>query len=216
MGILRNAKFPGEARPIIIQYQAARRAISACLIDRAGANRYAAQAVAALRAKMGDPATRPLVRDDARRCIEVIEAFQASLNAFDLGGISFHPPQKDGPPLTVNGVEISVQADASAFAPARGDVRVGQLFIRCKIAQEGEAAENRRSEANSHLATIAHMHALANLGDLGTPHCPTSMVLDVPRRRAVRGPSSTVRRLQNIEAACQMIAAVWPEIRSGR
>lgn len=76
----------------------------------------------------------------------------------------------------------------------------------------GDAAENRRSVANGHLATIAHMHTLDYIADLGAPHPPTSIVVDVPREAVVRGPVNSARRIANIEAACAMIAAIWPTI----
>jgi len=38
------------------------------------------------------------------------------------------------------------------------------------------------------------------------------MVIDVPRETVFRGPANIARRVANIEAACQMIAAVWPTV----
>jgi hypothetical protein len=115
--------------------------------------------------------------------------------------------------LLIAGVEVSVWPDAIARATTRtGEARVGEVFVRCTIGTPGEVAENRRAEANVHLATIAHMHAAGNLGDIGTAHAGTSMVIDVPRGAVIRGPANITRRVTNIEAACSMIAAVWPTI----
>ena len=113
----------------------------------------------------------------------------------------------------IAGVEITVWPDAVALIPARnGETRIGGVFIRCTIGGAGDAAENRRVEANGHLATIAHMHASQYLGHLGTPYAQTSMVIDVPRETVVRGPVNSTRRVANIEMACGMIAAIWPTV----
>jgi len=114
------------------------------------------------------------------------------------------------PSLNINGVEVSVASDALVIDNRRG--RVGQAFIRCTIGTGGDAAENRRQEANVQLATIAQMHALQYLADLGQPHPQTSLVIDVSRETIFRAPANSARRIANIEAACAMIAAVWPAI----
>jgi len=212
IGILRGAKFPTEARPLIIQCQHAKKAISSCLTSPGDANRIAAQAIVSLEQRRDDPANRPLTRDDARRSIEVILAFQGALNALELGGTRFEQTPARLPVLTINGVEISVFPDVIARVASRTGDRVGEVFIRCTIGGDGDAAENRRADANAHLATIAHMHSAENLTALGTPHSQASLVIDVPRARVTRGPANTTLRVRNIEAACSMIAAIWPTV----
>ncbi|MBB4098504.1 hypothetical protein GGR46_002068 [Sphingomonas kyeonggiensis] len=212
MGILRQAKNPGPNRPLIIQYQHARRTIAECLRDRSNLNRISARSIVDLEDRRDNANHGPLVRDDAQRCIDVIEAFQRATNELDLWGTEYREPQLPSPTLNIAGVEISVSPDVVALSRGRTDDRVGQAFIRCTIGTPGDAAENRRAEANGHLATIAHLHTAQYLAYLGTPHAPTSMVIDVPRRAVVRGPVNSARRIANIEAACAMIAAVWPVV----
>lgn len=212
MGILRQAKNPGPNRPIIIQYQHARRAISECLRDRHNLNRIAAQHIIDLEERRDNATNGPLVRDDAQRCIDVIAAFQRATNELDLWGAEYIEPRLPSPSLNINGVEIGVNPDVIVTTRRRDDLRVGQVFIRCTIGTPGDAAENRRAEANNHLATIAHMHTAQYLADIGSPHAPTSMVIDVPRRVVARGATNSARRVANIEAACSMIAAVWPVV----
>ena len=63
MGILRAAKYPGESRPLVIQYQHARRAIANCLISPDRINRIVADTVINLEQRRDDPATaRSFVR----------------------------------------------------------------------------------------------------------------------------------------------------------
>ena len=213
MGILKQAKYPATGRPLVIQYQHARRAISACLQSRSTMNRIVADAVVSLEQRRDDPTNSPLVRDDAIRSIAVIETFQRGVNAFDIGNAIYEAPPNPSDPLFINGVEISVWPDAIARGTTRGDeVRVGEVFIRCTIGQTGDAAENRRSDANGHLATIAHMHAVQTYSDIATPYAPVSMVIDVPRGAVIRGTTNMARRVANIEMACSMIAAVWPMV----
>lgn len=212
MGILRAAKYPGESRPLVIQYQHARRAIANCLISPDRINRIVADTVINLEQRRDDPANRPLIREDARRSIDVIETYQRSANALELDGVRFVAPLQNLPSLMIGGVEVSVFPEAVAYAAARAGERVGSVFVRCAIGGEGDAAANRRAEANRHLATLAHMHTAEHLGNLGTPHAPTSMVIDVPRVRVTRGPANINLRVRNIEAACGMIAAIWPTV----
>ena len=210
LGILRQAKNPGPNRPIIIQYAHARRTISECLKDRGGMNRICANSTNALEERRDDATNGPLIRDDAQRCIDTIQRFQLTANALDIWQSEYREPRIPSPSLNINGVEVSVASDALVIDNRRG--RVGQAFIRCTIGTGGDAAENRRQEANVQLATIAHMHALQYLADLGQPHPQTSLVIDVSRETIFRAPANSARRIANIEAACAMIAAVWPAI----
>jgi hypothetical protein len=213
IGILRQAKNPSQSRPLVIQYQHARRCISAWLQEPASINRLAAAAITALQQRRDDPTSSPLVRDDAVRSISVIETFQRGVNALDLAGVHFEAPPTPSVSLTIAGVEVTVWPDAIARVTTRsGESRVGEVFIRCTIGPQSDGAENRRSEANGHLATIAHVHAATHMQHLGTPHSPTSMVIDVSRQTVVRGPANIARRVANIETACAMIAAIWPTV----
>lgn len=213
LGILRQAKYPGPSRPIIIQYHHARRCISECLRDRGGINRIIAAATATLEVRRDDGTNGPLVRDDAQRCIDVVDRFQRSANALEIWDTEYREPRTPSPSLNINGVEVSVAPDAIAIDNRRQ--RVGQAFIRCTIGSSGDAAENRRAEANVALATLAHMHTTQYLADLGQPHPMASLVIDVSRERVFRAPANSARRIANIEAVCSMIAAIWPTVQSG-
>ena len=187
---------------MVIQYQLAKACISACLIEPESINRTVAQAIVSLEQRRDDPANRPLVRDDARRCIEVIQTFQRTVNGLNLwAGVRYEAAPQRPQTLPISGVEISVFPDAISY---RGGERVGEVFVRCTIGGTNDSAENRRQEANSHLAVIAHMHAVAHMGHRGTPHSPTSMTIDVP--------PSTTMRVRQLETACAMIAAIWPTV----
>ncbi len=213
IGILRQAKYPGPSKPLVIQYQLARRCIAACLQAPSDANRIAAAARVQLEQRRDDTANGPLIRDDASRCLDVIETFQRTVNALELGGVTFLAGMNPSPSLLINGAEVTVWPDAISTVDGRGrDTRIGEVFIRCTIGAGGDTAENRRAEANGHLATLAHMHAAEFLSSRGTPHSPSSMVIDVSRETVIRGPVNTTRRVANIEAACGMIAAVWPTV----
>ena len=212
IGILRQAKNPGANKPLIIQYQLARKCIAACIQAPTSTTRLTVAAIAHLEQRRDDPSNSPLVRDDAARCIEVINAYVNGSNLLDIGGVRFEAPPNSNASLMIEGVEITMWPDAIAKTSVKsGGDRVGAVFIRCAIGSAGETAENRRAEARGHLATIAHMHALEALGHLGTPHPSSSMVIDVPRSVVVRAPVNIARRVANIHAACQMIAAYWPQ-----
>lgn len=211
MAILRQAKFPGDAKPLIIQYQIIRKALASALTTPGGDARILGQVQHTLEQRRDDPSSRPLVVDDARRSLAVLEAFNQHRNQFDFGGARFEATDKP-PSLVINGVEISVVPDAICISASKQGARVGQLFIRCAAGDKGEAAQGRRVESNAHLCTIAHMSTVANLSDKGTPYGPASMVIDVQRGKLYKGSSNTITRVRNIEASCAMIEAVWPKI----
>lgn len=79
-----------------------------------------------LQDRRDDMANGPLVRDDAQRCMDVIDAFQRATNELDLWGIEYLEPRIPSQPLNINGVEISVNADAICRAARRDGFRVGQ------------------------------------------------------------------------------------------
>lgn len=212
MAILRQAKAPSDNKPKIIQYKFARQAISSCLRSPENTNHIVAATVANLEQRRDDEANGPLVRDDAQRSLEVVQTFQRSVNALDLSAGRYEAAPNPSPSLMVAGVEISVYPDALVRFNTRAGERLGEVFVRCTIGTTGENAENRRSEANGHLATIAHMHAAQHLAHIGAPHSQASMVIDVPRGRVVYGSANTTRRVQQIETACRMIAAIWPTV----
>jgi hypothetical protein len=209
MGILRQAKYPGPSRPLVIQYQHACRGISACLQTPESVNRLVAAAVTNLEQRRDDTASGPLVRDDAQRSIEVIETFQRTVNALNLADAIYRAAPAQAQSLTIQGVEVMVFPDAIAEVQRGNELLVGEVFIRCTIGGAGEAAENRRAEANGYLVTIAHMHALQFHGHRGTPTSTVSRVIDVPRETVVRGTANPGRRIRNIEDGCRMIAAFW-------
>jgi hypothetical protein len=209
MGILRQAKNPGPSRPLVIQYQHARRGISACLQSPESVNRLVAAAVTNLEGRRDDAANGPLVRDDAQRSIEVIETFQRTVNALDLSDAVYRAPPQQPQSLSIHGVEVMVFPEAIAEVSRRDELLVGEVFIRCTIGGAGETAENRRADANGFLATIAHLHTLQFHGRRGIPTPTVSRVLDVPRETVVRGTANPARRIRNIEDGCRMIAAVW-------
>lgn len=212
MGILRQAKNPGPNRPVMMQYAHARRAIAECLRDRGGINRIIARSVLDLEIRRDDGANGPLVRDDAQRCIDAVERFRGAANALEIWDADYLEPRLPSTSLNIAGVEISVAPDLIVTAARRNQTRVGQVFIRCAIGTAGDAAGNRRAEANGHLATIAHIHTSQYLADLGMPYAPASMVVDVQRENVIRGPVNSARRIANIEAACSMISAIWPNV----
>jgi hypothetical protein len=212
LGILRQAKNQDSSKPMIIQYQIAKRAIAECLRNRVELNRIVARTVTELESRRDNGSNGPLVRDDAQRCIDVIQAFQQAQNQMDLWQHEYQEPNIPSPSLNINGVEISVFPNVVAAIQQRGQDRIGQVFIRCTIGQASDAAENRRAAANGHLATIAHIHTMQFLAHAGTPHAPTSMVIDVPRQVIVRGATNFANKVKNIEAACSMIAAIWPTV----
>jgi hypothetical protein len=211
-GILRQAKYPVQSKPLIIQYQHARRCIAACLQSPVESPKIIGAAFAMLEQKKADPSSAPLTKDDASRSIDVIDAFATSINKLKFDGYFYDASNTHDAIINISGVDISVAPDAIAWTNLKDGKRIGSIFIKCTLGVLGEAAEARRTASNTHLATIAHMHALKKLATIGTPYPPASMVIDVTRETAVRGTPNMKKRIENMEAACEVIEAVWPKI----
>jgi hypothetical protein len=210
--ILTNAKYIETGKPKIIQYSIARAAIANFLVSPTRDLGILAQAISTLQQRQNDSALSAFAQDDAKRSIEVIETFQKSLNSMALDGNVFEAPPKNVTPLMIHEVAVSVQPDALVMGSYKQQECIGSAFLRLAKGGDSEAADANRAAMFPLLAALAHVHTATNLTDEGKAHAPLSMVIDVPRGEVCRATTSLSRKVQNIEAACRFIAALWPKI----
>jgi hypothetical protein len=210
MGILRRAKAP--QKPPIIRYKDARAPVCAYLIDPARNMRPLVAAEEMLRQRMDDPATSPLLRDDASHSIEVLHAIQQMRN--QLGALDFQAAPRDQGRLAISGVEVSVRADLLVFSSSRtGEEQIGAAVLRMTMDDaETEAARERRRNMGLYVATLARLYVDQNIASNRTAANRLCLSIDVQHGEIFSGPTANTRRVNDIENVCRMIAAIWPTL----
>lgn len=119
---------------------------------------------------------------------------------------SFRAPTAKSTPLTVAGVDISVAPHLIITSDAKGGPLVGAV----KFHYVQDSASALTKAGSEYVATILHQWLLANpvKGHVASP--ALCMSIDVFRGAVVAAPVSFVKRLADVEAACEEIAARWP------
>lgn len=209
MGIVRRAKFPQV--PPITRYRDARTAVCAYLAQGLRSAQPLVAAENTLRQRLDDPATGTLARDDAQHSIEVLHAIQTMQN--QLAAFQFQPAPTHQDKLSLGGVEVSVRADLIVLGQSRGVEQVGLAVLRMTVddADTLSAIERRRS-MGLYVATLARMHLDANMDTNRSPVNRLCMSIDVQHGEVFAAPNSNTRRQNDLENACRMIAAIWPQI----
>lgn len=166
-------------------------------------------AEAMLSQRMTDMSVSPLMRDDASHSIDVLHAIQNMANK--LGPFDFQPaPTKQGK-LTISGVEVSVHADLLVHGSRKGQDQIGAAILRMtQDDAETDGAKAKRKEMGLFVATIARLHIDQNLKTSRTGANRLCMSIDVQHGEVFLAPDANTQRIKNLEAACQMIAAMWP------
>ena len=207
-GIVRRAKAP--SKPPIIRYRYARPPICTFLTDP---NRRLDPLVAAgeaMRQRADDTSQSSLAQDDARQTIEVLHAIQRMGNT--LSTYDFMPAPADQAKLQLGGVEVSVRADMLVHGSTRRQELYGAAILR--MTQDDtttDAARDQRREMGIYVATLARMHAEQNLPSNRTVANRLCMSIDVQHGEVFHAPDAIVRRTNDLESACRMIAAIWDQ-----
>jgi hypothetical protein len=209
MGIIRRAKAPQT--PPIIRYKDARRPICAFLTDdRRDLNPLVvAEQMFARRAD--DPAESALRQDDARQSIEVLHALQRMGN--QLAAFQFVSAPTDQSALVVAGVAVSIRADMLVHATWREENQIGGAVLRMTQDDAGTAAaRDRRQEMGRYVATLVRRHLDENIASNRTPANRLCLSIDVQHGEVFAAPTANTRRMNDVENACRVIAAMWDRI----
>lgn len=208
LGIVRRAKNP--TTPPIIRYKDARPAICAYLTDPARNLNPLVTAEQMFRQRVADLSESSLRRDDAAKSIEVLHAIQALGN--QLGQFSFHQAPSRQSKLLLSGVEVSVHADMLVYGSARGVDQIGAALLRMTQDDAAtDAAVEKRRQMGLYVATMVRLHVDQNIQSNRQAANRLCMSIDVQHGEVFVAPNSSTRRMNDLTAACQMIAAVWPQ-----
>lgn len=207
LGIVRRAKNP--TTPPIIRYKDARPAITAYLTDPTRNLNPLISAEQMLDQRANDSSESSLRRDDAAKSMEVLRAIQGMRNNLAPYDFAVAPTRQSK--LELSGVEVSVYADMLVHGSARGVDQIGAALLRMTQddATTASAIEKRRS-MGLYVATMVRMHVDQNIQTNRTPSNRLCMSIDVQHGEVFVAPSANTKRVNDLAAACQMIAAIWP------
>ncbi|MFD3191288.1 hypothetical protein ACFMPD_13555 [Sedimentitalea sp. HM32M-2] len=206
MGIIRRAAEPQTF--VTTRYKDVRAPIRAFLSDMARCGNPLIEAASMFEQRADDPSESDLRKDDARQSIEVINALRDMDNL--LSGFNFQQAPNSHPKLEISGVEISVRADLWAIGERRGVEQVGGAILRMtQDDAETPTAIARRREMGVYVATLLRMHLDQNNPTDRMPANRLCMSIDVRHGQVFTAPNSNTRRMNDIEAACRVIQALW-------
>ena len=212
MSILRQVKMPPTHHPRVIRYAETRRAICAFLADPARNISHLTSVENLLTQRAGDPSVSCFRQNDAKQSIAALHDLQAMQNR--VAGYFFVEAPKEQPKLTIAGVEVSVRADVLVEGRGRRSGQLGAAVLRMtKDDATTSAARAKRKDMGLYAAAIVRRHVEQNLLGPGQKVAAgLCMSIDVQHREIFVAPPARTRRMQDIESACQMIAAMWPHI----
>jgi hypothetical protein len=161
-------------------------------------------------------ASSPQQRENFVYELRALQAFEGSLNALELAGLTFDPAPA-ATPLKIEGVAISVQPTAHIrVRRPRGTDLVGAIVVDVAkgIALKSNDAVSRRTDGMRHAAVLVHEYVAAALGaDDAKPSPDHSIIFHSHRQERVCAPSGYRRMLRNVEAVCRNIARSWEGIK---
>lgn len=190
---------------VVTRYQDARSAVKAYLTDLARRQNPINDAITMFEQRAEDPAESDLRQDDARQSIEVLRALRGMDN--QLSRFQFYDAPQSQPKLVLAGVEISVRADLMIYGEHRGQEQVGAAILRMTQDSGG-----RREDMGRYVATMLRMHLDQNNPTDREPANRLCMAVDIRHGEVFVAPNSNARRMNDLEAACRVIHALWGRV----
>jgi hypothetical protein len=162
--------------------------------------------------KSTDGSLTDWVRDDASKSIDVMDAYLLMRN--QLAGYEFLPPIAKQPPFIIGGVAVSVNCDILIHGQIKGSPYRGAALMRLTKPDEEEssAAKSKRLEMGLYAATLVLIYTQEfhdNNVPVSNEFCWS---LDIQSGEINRAPRNYANRKNNLEAACEVIAAMWDKV----
>ena len=210
LGIIRRAK--QSPTSVVIRYKDARRALVGALLNQSRSGIIVENAIDTLDQRASDASQSVHARDDAEKSVDALRSFSALSNR--MVGLDYRDPGQSQPCLRLGGVQVSVNLDLLTVASVRGQEVVGGVIFSMNKPdeEETETAQGRRREIGSYAATLIRMQIGANHAGNREVHGPLCWSVDVQCGDIHEAPRQYRRRQNDLEAACQMIAAMWPRL----
>ena len=147
-------------------------------------------------------------QSDLQSTAEALEAVGRMKDVLLAPGLRFAEPQSQPKKLTFGGVQVSVQPDLLVFGEHAGRPAMGALKLHY-IKNDESALTTKGAE---YVATLLHQWTL-QYGPGGHVAVPKlSRSVDVFRAATTQAPTSQTRRMADVHAACEEIAARWGSV----
>ena len=216
--ILHNSRFTQP--PIAAKYADAMRGLRTYNADRTRPRLAIEKVKQALTAKSKAANIRPSAREEALRCLELLEQFDRVENA--LGMKEF--PLVMAPrfePLDVEGVKVSVQPDFLIEALKGGGKSIGALMMRpqkapdpsaCRRDDTRERKGEHRREMARYMVAMLDMLLEAQASGRGEIDRKLMFVADIRLGERIGSGGDHSARVRAIKAGCRQIVALWATI----
>jgi hypothetical protein len=161
--------------------------------------------------------TEPQQLENIKYELRALDAFERSLNALEIGGITLtRAPQSN--PLNIEGVRINVRPTAHIrVVRPRGVDLLGAIVIDLAkgIEPKTEDTKLRVKNAMVHSAILVHQHVAETFADdfEGKPALEYCSIFHTHRQDHVCAPSAYRRVLSNVEAVCRNIERGWDGVK---
>lgn len=197
---------------VAIRYSDVRTALRASLCDLVNEKRIIYTARDAFDQKSNDTSSSSWARDDALKSIDVIDAYLGMKNQFS--GFDYKEAPSQQPYLNISGVAISVNCDVIIHRDIKGVQCIGAGLFRLTKPEEDEtvAAKAKRHDMGAYAATLVYMHLSQNFAGERNPHPEICWSVDVQSGEIHKAPRNFKTRANNIETACEFIAAMWNRV----
>lgn len=216
--ILHDSKY--SRPPIISANGEAMRALRAYNQDPRRSQDTLLRVKSALTLKSEAADIKPKAKDEAFRCLEILDLFERNENALGLRSIELsEPPAFDA--IEIEGVMVSIRPDFIVGGGRGGRNRVGAGILRVAKAPDpvgGKRPETRqrrgeiRREMARYLVAMQQLLLDAQKGELGIPDRELCFVADVRLGERIGAAPDHALRLRDIRGACQQISGLWSSI----
>lgn len=209
-GIIRRAREVSTA--VVVRYTDARAGLQSALCDPVNERRIIASTRNMLDQKANDAANSAWAREDALKSLDVLDAYSVMRN--QLAGNDFVAAPQRQPFLRLGGVDVSVNCDVLAHRDVRNVPSIGGALLRLTKPEdeESETARARRLDMGAYAATLVFMQVETNLAGNRQPRPDLCWSVDVQHGEVHSAPRNYRTRAANLEAACEVIAAMWDRV----
>ena len=162
---------------------------------------------------------RPKAKDEALRCLEIIDLFERNENALGLRSMALSaPPNFDA--IEIEGVMVSIRPDF-LVGGGGGQNRVGSGILRVAKAPDamgGKKPETRlkrgeiRREMARYMVAMQQLLLDAQKGVLGIPDRDLCFIADVRLGERIGPAPDHAVRLRDIRGACKQIGSLWASV----
>lgn len=198
-GIIRDQKRPRDF--IVTRYKDAVAPMVSFLEGGGRDDEVLYNAMAALEAKR---VSTDFQAQDRELSIEALELFLDTADQIPLEGLQVLQREQD-PYLIVAGVAVSVRPDVIVVRQgSNGDNLVGAIKLCLS------KSTPLTIEAGEYVGSMLLRYAQECLPDLGQADHRLCMVVDVFGQNVISAPRAWRKRHNDLEAACQEIATMWP------